>query len=347
MSKYCVAIETDRGGYSEGYRKQIARLTEDGRFEIRYLRDKNSKPSHQVSADELKGADFYILMGHRLINDATFAGTDRLKWIGRFGAGFENVDISSCNRHGVMFSNAPFALRQPVAELALTFILAHAVKLTFFNSYIREKFFVGKTDHPTICLSGKTLGLLGAGGIAQTLAELVKPFGSKIMAYDPFANKEVLAAKGIELASLEDVLKGADFVSCHLPLTGKTKGMLTADHFRMMKSTAYFVNTGRGEIYQDAVLADAVTKGIIAGAAVDVFEDEPGVENNPLLKCANVIATPHIAGSANNLDGITAVTESLVNSILKMADGELPDAIINPEVLDCDISQVNVSPSYK
>ncbi len=167
--KYVVAFEFDRREKYERYGEQIERLEKDGRFECRYLRTPASPPSHHVSAEELKGVDFYILMGHRHVDDAALEGTD-LTWIGRFGAGFENVDISACTRHHVLLSNSPNALWESVAETAFTFMLALTVRLPFFTRYIQEHKFEGKGLHSTRYLKGQTLGLLASGGIAQRLA---------------------------------------------------------------------------------------------------------------------------------------------------------------------------------
>ncbi len=347
MKKYSVAIELNRGEKCPGFTDQINRLIEDGRFEVKFLRDKNSKPSHSVSAEELQGVDFYYLMGHRLIDESTFDENSTLQWIGRFGAGFENVDIDLCTRKGVLVTNSPVGLRESVAELALAFILNHVSKLSFFNSYIREKHFNGANQFPTICAGEKTLGLLGAGGIAQRLTELVAPMNMKVLAYDPFADKDKLAAKGIELTDMETLLKESDIVSSHLPLTNGTKGMIKEEHFRMMKPSAFFLNTSRGGIYDDAVLAKILKEGVISGAGLDVFEDEPHIENNPLLECETAILSPHIAGASNNQDTITAIAKSLVDSTFKVVEGDLPDSIINPEATDKEVPAEKRSPSYK
>ncbi len=168
-----------------------------------------------------------------------------------------------------------------------------------------------------------------------------------VQAYDPYADAEKMAAKGISLESFETVLKTSDFVSCHMPLTASTKGMLKKEHFTMMKPSAYFINTSRGGIYQDAVLAEVLNEGIIAGAAVDVYEEEPIIDDNPLLHCENAICTPHIAGADNNVDAVMAIITSIVDSLFSMADGGLPSSILNPEAVEYEIPQENLSASFK
>ena len=344
--KFNIALELDYSERTEGFRNELLRLKSDDRFDVRILRGPDSPPCHAVGAEELRDVDFYMLQGHRFVEPSSLVGNKRLKWIGRSGAGFENVDIDACNESGVILTNAPFGLRESVAELVLTYILAFSTKLIMFNSFIREHHFVGKKKYLTYCAEGKTLGLIGSGGIAQRLAQLVAPLNMKVIAYDRYADKEAMRQKGIELRSLEEVLKEADFVSMHLPLTRETQGMLKEDHFRMMKPSAYFINTSRGGIYEDKVLAKVLKEGILAGAAADVFEDEPDVEGNPLLECDNAILTPHTAGAATNADAIEMVMKFNVDNIFKLADGELPDSIVNPEVIKGEVPREKISPSF-
>ena len=343
---FTVALEMDYSSRSEGFREQLSRLYSDGRFEVRILRGPDSMPSHVVGAEELEDVDFFILQGHRTVDLSSLAEKGRLKWIGRYGAGFENVDIEACNTRGVVLSNAPYGLRESVAELALAYILSFATQLTFFNSYIREHLFAGKTRFMTSCVAGRTLGLIGSGGIAQRLAELVAPLEMKVIAYDRYADTEAMRQKGIELRTLDEVLKEADFLSVHLPLTEETRGLLKEDHFRLMKPTACFINTSRGGIYEDKVLAKVLREGTIAGAAVDVFEDEPDIAGNPLLECDTALLTPHTAGAANNDDALTAVMKFNIENVLSLADGRLPVSIVNPEAAEEPVPEENISPSF-
>jgi D-3-phosphoglycerate dehydrogenase / 2-oxoglutarate reductase len=343
---FTVALEMDYSARSEGFREQLSRLYSDGRFEVRILRGPDSMPSHAVKAEELEDVDFYILQGHRNVALSSLAQNGRLKWIGRFGAGFENVDIEACNTRGVILSNAPYGLRESVAELALAYILSFSARLTFFNSYIRQHHFAGKTQYMTRCAGGRTLGLIGSGGIAQRLAQLVSPLEMKVIAYDRYADTEAMLQKGIELRPLEEVLQEADYISVHVPLTKETRGLLGEEHFRMMKPTACFINTSRGGIYEDRILAKVLREGCIAGAAVDVFEDEPDIAGNPLLECDTALLTPHTAGAANNADAITAVMKFNVDNIFTLADGKLPDSIVNPEVIAGTVPEKKISPSF-
>lgn len=345
-TRLTIVIEEDYSAKAPRFRAQMERLAARSDFSVRFLASSGKDLGDVVSPAEIKDADVYILMGKRRMDASSFEGLDKLKWIGRFGAGFENVDVGTCTGKGILLSNAPLGIREPVAEMVMAYILALAMRLPFFDKFIRKNGFKGKGSHATGCVQGRTLGLIGAGGIAQTLVRLAAPLGMKILAYDPHADAAALKAEGIELRGLEEVLKAADFLSVHVPLTPETRGMLKEEHFRMMKPTAYFINTSRGGIYPDALLARALKEGWIAGAGVDVFEDEPEVEGNPLLSCETAILTPHSAGAVNNLDSVGMVMESLVDSVFRIADGELPDSIVNPEASSRSVPREKVTPSF-
>ena len=329
-----------------GFRDQLSRLRNDGRFEVRFLKPTAGGAGTAYTPNELSDADMVILMGARRVERSSLQGVSRLKWIGRFGAGFENVDLQACSERGVIVSNSAAGIRQPVAELVMAFIFAHATRLLFFDRYIRVKGFAEKSRHLTRCVGSQTLGLIGSGGIGQCLARLMQPLEMSVIAYDPYADASLMQQKGIRLVSLEQVLEQSDFVSVHVPLTDATRGMLTEQHFRMMKPTAYFINTSRGGIYSDAVLARVLNDAAIAGAAVDVFEDETGVLGNPLLGCERAILTPHIAGAVNNVDAIRMVMESLVDSVFRIANGTLPNGILNPEAAGGDVLPERLSSSF-
>lgn len=344
--KFSIAIEKDMSKKAPGYRDQITRLTSDGRFDVRFLENAGPAPDDVLSPDELRDVDMLILMGKRRIESSSLEGLERLKWIGRFGAGFDTVNMAACSEHGVILSNAPYGIRQPVAELVMAYIFAQTTRLIFFDRYIRDKGFTDKADYVTRCVGGQTLGLIGSGGIAECLVGLIQPLEMKVIAYDPYADASAMRQKGIELVDLEQVLKSSDFVSVHVPLTEETRGMLSEQHFRMMKPTAHFINTSRGGIYSDAVLAGVLNDGAIAGASIDVFEGEPDVDGNPLLSCERAIVTPHTAGASNNIDAIRMTMESLVDSVFSIADGQLPGSILNPEAVGGKVPAEKLSPSF-
>ncbi len=346
-TKLTVFIEEDYSGKAPRFRAQIERLRARKDLGFRFVASPGKDLGSVVRPEDIAEADLYILMGKRRMDASSFQGLEKLQWIGRFGAGFENVDIPSCNRKGILLSNAPLGIRQPVAELVMAYIFSLTMRLPFFDRYIRSKGFAGKGEHPTRCVQGQTLGLVGAGGIARTVVELVRPLGMKVLAFDPYGDAAALKAVGVELCGLDRLLESSDYISVHVPLSPETRGMLREEHFRKMKPGAFFINTSRGGIYSDAVLARALREGWIAGAGIDVFEDEPEVMGNPLLSCDNAILTPHTAGAMNNIDSIGMVMESLVDSIFKIAEGGFPDNIVNPEASRRPVPPEKVTSSFQ
>jgi D-3-phosphoglycerate dehydrogenase len=214
------------------------------------------------------------------------------------------------------------------------------------NARIREQGFEGRSEFGGTELGRSTVGIVGLGLIGGAVAEYVRPFGADVIAYDPYVSEERAAELGADLVGLEELLETADFVSVHVPLTPETEGMLGEEHFRMMKETAFFVNAARGKLYSDADLARAIEEGWIAGAAIDVFEDEPDILDNPLLGLdeGDALLLPHVLGMT---DGATERTrEIVVDAIVSVADGEFPPNIVNPEVYADHVPESRLSPGH-
>lgn len=309
----------------------------------------NDNKEGQVLSEELNGINALIFMSKRYINEISLQQAGHLKWIGRFGSGFENVDIDACTEKGILVSNTPQGVRESVSEAILGYMLALSTRFVTFNSLIRKKGFKKKEKYMTDRLYGKTVGIIGFGSIGSRLSELVKPLEMEVLVYDPHIEEQTVKNIGAELVDLDYLLRNSDFVSLNVPLTRETKGMLGLKEFKKMKNTAYFINTCRGGIYRDAKLAEALKRDWLKGAALDVFEDEPDIEDNPLLKVDSkkTILTPHIAGARYNMDAIKIVTDILIDSVLKVKNGYLPQNIINPEAVDIHIPPEKRTPSFR
>lgn len=343
--KFNLAIETDISKPECGIKLDLDNIKDNSDIGIKFLTEKRKKGV--VKPEELIDIDAYILIGKRKITEKTLEKADRLKWIGRFGAGFNNVDIDACSRRGILVSNAPQGVREPVAEMLLAYMTALATNLISMNNLIRKQGFEGRDKKSNFCLYEKKLGIIGFGGIAKRLVELVKPINMNIYIYDPYVDGETVESFGGGKVDLDFLLKNSDFISINVPLTKETQGMLGKKEFKKMKKTAYLINASRGMIYKDTVLAEVLEKKWIAGAAIDVFEDEPYVENNPLLDVDNAILTPHIAGAGINVDAIKIINDLLVQSVLNIKNNKLPLNILNPEAVEKDIPLDNLSPSFR
>jgi phosphoglycerate dehydrogenase-like enzyme len=180
-------------------------------------------------------------------------------------------------------------------------------------------------------MEGKILGLIGVGKIGSAMAARAKGFGMIVIAYDPYLTENTAKTIGVELVSLDSVLRNSNFISIHAPLTPETRGMIGEQQLQMMKKTAYLVNTSRGQIINEMALCKALEKGWIAGAGIDVYEKEPPDYDNRLFKFENVVLTPHIAYYTK--EAIERLEMSAAKEAIRMLKGELPQNLVNKELL--------------
>jgi len=248
-------------------------------------------------AAQLQSADALIVRSAVQVDADLLEHTRKLRVIGRAGVGVDNIDLDAATRKGIAVMNTPGANAIAVAEHALALMLAMARHITRAN----ELMHVGKWEKKSLQgteLRGKTLGIVGLGRIGMEVARRARAFGMEIVAHDPFVSTAVAKEQGIRLAKLEEVYVAADYLTLHVGLTPQTAGMINADSVKRMKRGVRLVNCARGELVDEAALAQAVKQGLVAGAALDVFTDEP-LKNSPLTAVENIILTPHIAGSTN------------------------------------------------
>jgi D-3-phosphoglycerate dehydrogenase / 2-oxoglutarate reductase len=248
-------------------------------------------------AAHLQSADALIVRSAVQVDADLLEHARKLRVIGRAGVGVDNIDLDAATRRGIAVMNTPGANAIAVAEHALALMLAMARHISRAN----ELMHAGKWEKKSLQgteLRGKTLGIVGLGRIGLEVARRARAFGMEIVAHDPFVSTAVAKEQGIRLAKLEEVYAVADYLTLHVGLTPQTAGMINADSVKRMKRGVRLVNCARGELVDEAALAQAVKQGLVAGAALDVFTDEP-LKNSPLTAVENIILTPHIAGSTN------------------------------------------------
>jgi D-3-phosphoglycerate dehydrogenase len=248
-------------------------------------------------AAQLQSADALIVRSAVQVDADLLEHARKLRVIGRAGVGVDNIDLDAATRKGIAVMNTPGANAIAVAEHALALMLAMARHISRAN----ELMHAGKWEKKSLQgteLRGKTLGIVGLGRIGMEVARRARAFGMEIVAHDPFVSTAVAKEQGIRLAKLEEVYAAADYLTLHVGLTPQTAGMINADSVKRMKRGVRLVNCARGELVDEAALAQAVKQGLVAGAALDVFIDEP-LKNSPLTAVENIILTPHIAGSTN------------------------------------------------
>ncbi len=260
-------------------------------------------------------------------------GAERLLIVARFGVGYDMCDLPVLTANNVLLTITPGATDLPVAGGVLAMMLALSRKLLIKDRLVREGRWQSRSNYMGTEISGKTLGIVGFGGAGRELRRLIEPFGMRVIAHDPFVSDEELQKHHAErAATLEDLFAESDFVSVHCLLNDQTRRLIDGRLLRLMKPTAYFLNAARGPIVVESDLIAALQNGEIAGAGLDVFEEEPPNPDNPLLGMENVIVTPHSICWTDEC--FRAIGESAVGSILSVLRGEPPFGLLNPEVLE-------------
>jgi len=280
--------------------------------------------------EALKDVDAVLCGNDLLVNDAMLDMAPRLKAVAKMGVGLDTVDIKAASNHNAIVFNTPGANNQAVADHTFGLILSLARKIVFCDQSLRNK----RWEHTKIMgieIWQKTIGLIGLGAIGRCVALRAKGFQMKVVAYDPFWPEEFAGEHGVEKMEIVDLLKVSDIVSLHLPLTAENRGMINKKTLQSMKPTALLINAARGEIVKEKDLYNALKDNVIAGAGLDVFENEPPT-NSPLLTLDNVVMTPHIAAFTH--DAMNNMCTGIADQLIEYAKGNKPAHIVNPEVFD-------------
>jgi D-3-phosphoglycerate dehydrogenase / 2-oxoglutarate reductase len=248
------------------------------------------------------------------------------------GAGFDTVNLADATAAGVAVVNQAGGNKEGVAEHVMALMLTLSKRIPMADKAMRRGSDYKRPDFMGDDVQGRTIGIVGIGHVGGRVAELCRGlFQMRVLAFDPYLTAEQIAAKGGEkVATLEELLRQADYVSINCPHTAETRGMMGAAQFAQMQPHGYFISTARGGIHDEAALAAALTAKQVAGAGLDVWEDEPPPSDHPLLKFDNVVASPHNAGitrqSRHNIAKIAA------EQMLDVLDGKKPPRLLNPEV---------------
>lgn len=253
---------------------------------------------------------------------------DRLKLIVRWGVGIDTIDLQAATRAGVIVSNTPGMTTDSVADYAFGLMIDLARHLTECHNALRAGRWQGRWG---VDVWRKTLGLVGFGHIGKGMARRARGFEMRVLACDPYADPEEARALNTELVPLPDLLEQADFVSLHASLTPETRGMIGEAELRRMRPSAYLINCGRGPLVQTPALVRALREGWIAGAAVDVYDEEPVPMDHPLLSLPNCLTLPHCASASRECARL--INRTCADAILAVFRGDVPQFVCNPEVL--------------
>ena len=258
----------------------------------------------------------------------------RCKVIAAGGIGVDKVDLDAATEAGIPVTNVPDIFTEEVADQAFALLLAVNRKLVYCHQMATSgrwsEAYGGLGSMPKI--NGSTLGLIAFGNIARAVAKRGQGFGMRVLAFDPFVKPEAMAELGVESRSLEDLLREADFVSAHAPHNKSTHHLMSEAQFALMKPSAVFLNTGRGKVVDEPALIRALEQEQIAGAGLDVLEDEPPDPSNPLLRMPNAVVTPHMASYSNEAN--VARRKRVGENIAAVLTGKRPRHVVNASVLE-------------
>jgi len=281
--------------------------------------------------EQLDGYDVLISLKPK-VTAQSLHGNMRLCAVGRCGVGYDNVDLAACTENGIAVFITPGGVVRPVAESILLFVLALSHRLTNKDSLVRQ----GKWAESTRKLGreprDRVVGTIGMGNIASEAIRLLRILDVKqFLAFDPYTTAEKAGSMGVELVTLEELLRTSDYVLVNCPLTPQTRGLMGKDQFAMMKPDSVIINTARGPIVDEGALIEALESGRIAGAALDVFEKEPLSADSPLTKMDNVILSSHSIAWTEELFRDMGRIDCL--GALAISRGEVPQHVVNPDVL--------------
>ena len=302
----------------------LAALAGDPRFRL----VEKTGLSGDALADAVAEADAVLVRSSTTITRASLARAEHLQVIGRAGVGVDNIDVDAATERGIAVLNAPSGNTISAAELTFALLLSMARRIPAADRSMRA----GEWDRKSfkgIELLGKTLGLVGAGRIGGEVARRARAFGMRVLTYDPYLSEERAQALDMELAELDRVLAESDIVSLHVPLTDATAGLLDARRLACMKKGAYLVNAARGGVVDEAALAEAVRSGHLAGAALDVYAEEPLPAEHPLRGLERIILTPHLGAATAEAQQNVAIeiAEAVRDALL---EGDLSRAVNAP-----------------
>ena len=291
-------------------------------------------PPKKTIIEKVKDVDALATLLSDKIDAEVFDAAPKLKMIAQLAVGFDNVDVQEATKRGIYVSNTPEVLTDTTADFAWALLMTLARRVVEADKYVRTgRWKVGW--HPAMLqgrdVYGATIGIVGAGRIGYAVAKRATGFSMKILFYDVIPRPEMEKDFGAKKVDLDTLLKQSDFVSIHVPLMKETHHLINAEKLRLMKKTAYLINNSRGPVVDEKALYDALNEGRIAGAGLDVFEQEPAPLDNPLLKLDNVVVAPHI--SSASYETRSKMAEMVADNLVAFFEGKKPPNLVNPDVL--------------
>ena len=296
--------------------------------------DSEEEPApYDLILEKVRDIDGLLCLLTDKIDARVIEAGERLKVISNYAVGYDNIDVEAATKRGIYVTNTPGVLTETTADLAWAILMAIARRVVEADKYVRAgrwvhawgpKMMLGSDVH------GKTLGIVGLGRIGSAVARRAKGFNMRVIYYDVIRREDLEGELGLEYKPLEELLKEADYITLHVPLTKDTYHLIGERELNMMKPTAYLINTSRGAVVDQRALYRALKERRIAGAALDVFEKEPIDQDDPLLELDNVVLTPHI-GSAS-VETRKKMAMMAAENLVSVLRGVEPPNLVNPEV---------------
>ena len=328
MSAYRVALSSDfiNGDGSPAFPMFDLEPLSAPDIECEYLTCTN-----EIDAEEIADFDALILLGHRF-TAASVPANGRLATVARFGVGYDTVDVDACTNNAIALVITPDGVRRPVAVSVIAFMLALTGNMLIKDRIARQGAagWATRSDYMGVGLVGKTLGILGFGNIGAEIVKLARVFDMRFIACDPFADPARLKQQGVEPVQLEELFRRADVLSVNCLLSDETRHIVNAERLALMKPGACLINTSRGPVVDEQALVNALDSGVLSGAGLDVFEQEPTPADNPLFRHQNVIAAPHALCWTDECFAGNGAAD--VRAVLAAMQGRQPDGIVNKEV---------------
>jgi len=291
-------------------------------------------PPKEVIIRKAANVDALVSLLSDKIDAEVFNAAPKVKIVSQLAVGFDNIDLKEATKRGIYVTNTPEVLTDTTADFAWALLMAIARRVVEADKYVREgKWKVGW--HPDMMqgrdVYGATMGVIGAGRIGYEVARRAKGFKMKILFYDVIPRPEMEKDFDAEKVDLDTLLREADFVSVHVPLMKETFHLINEEKLRLMKKTAYLINNSRGPVVDEKALHKALKENWIAGAGLDVFEQEPTPLDNPLLKMDNVVVAPHI--SSASYETRSKMAEMVAENLLAFFEKRKPPNLVNPDVM--------------
>jgi len=302
------------------------------RFDVEIYPEDRAIP-REVLMEKVKGIDALLpLLTDKVDAEVMDAAGENLKIIANYAVGYDNIDVDAATKRKIAVTNTPGVLTETTADMAWALMFAVARRVVEADKFTRAGKFKGWG--PMMFLGGdvygKTLGVVGVGRIGSAVAKRAKGFNMRVLYTDVVRNEEIEKEVGAKKVELDELLRESDFVTLHVPLMPSTRYLIGERELKLMKKTAYLINTSRGPVVEERALVEALRKGEIAGAGLDVYENEPELSPG-LAELDNVVLTPHIASAS--VETRTRMATLAAENIIAFFEGKRPPTIVNPEVL--------------